>query len=486
MKKYSIFVVMLLFMCQYSDTWAQNTQYGFSYQAKSKDSSGGLMTNALLGIQISIVENSTNGSIVFREQHQVTTNESGMFQLNIGEGTNISGNLLGLEWTTNRHYLIVDIDENGGTNYSQLAESEMKLHPAFSEIKEYVGGTGISIVGETIVNTGDTSDTNEIQTLSVTDGELSLSNGGGTVQLPASTSVVQVINQANHNTISIPNNSFVQISGTVNITTNFNGLNSGNLLVNGGVVSGTGSEVVEINDNTIIGTHFSNVILDNHSFTTFINCTFSNCGIDKGNFENCFLTNCYSVDASEIETISNSSLTNCNFQEVTFLSNSELNNCILGQNGSVLIAMGNNMDDCLIYLSRTFTGNQMDYTSLILNPGAEATVSGNVFDDPYSGYDYIIWCDINTSSTTQFKIDGNNFYGNSNNGKAIDISGNYGGSHGLISITDNNFSNFEYAITTATAGIKTAVNNNTGSDLSEGLGVSSLGTNLIVRDNDIW
>ncbi len=49
----------------------------------------------------------------------------------------------------------------------------------------YTAGTGISITGSTISNTGDLSNTNEIQTLSVSGSNLTLSNGGGTVALPS-------------------------------------------------------------------------------------------------------------------------------------------------------------------------------------------------------------------------------------------------------------------------------------------------------------
>lgn len=53
-----------------------------------------------------------------------------------------------------------------------------------NEGQTYTAGTGISIVGSTITNTGDLSNTNEIQTLSIAGSNLSLSNGGGTVALP--------------------------------------------------------------------------------------------------------------------------------------------------------------------------------------------------------------------------------------------------------------------------------------------------------------
>ncbi|MDX1908668.1 MAG: hypothetical protein SF053_16650, partial [Bacteroidia bacterium] len=51
----------------------------------------------------------------------------------------------------------------------------------------YSAGTGISIAGNVITNTGDLSNTNELQTLSLSGASLTLSNGGGTVTLPTGT-----------------------------------------------------------------------------------------------------------------------------------------------------------------------------------------------------------------------------------------------------------------------------------------------------------
>lgn len=50
----------------------------------------------------------------------------------------------------------------------------------------YSAGSGIAISGAGVIsNTGDVSNTNEIQTLSLSGNSLSLSNGGGSVSLPA-------------------------------------------------------------------------------------------------------------------------------------------------------------------------------------------------------------------------------------------------------------------------------------------------------------
>ncbi|HRG59974.1 MAG TPA: hypothetical protein PK323_13550 [Bacteroidia bacterium] len=50
----------------------------------------------------------------------------------------------------------------------------------------YSAGSGINIAGNVISNTGDLSNTNEIQALSLTGNILSLSNGGGSITLPSS------------------------------------------------------------------------------------------------------------------------------------------------------------------------------------------------------------------------------------------------------------------------------------------------------------
>lgn len=60
----------------------------------------------------------------------------------------------------------------------------------------YTAGTGITIAGNVISNSGDLSNTNEIQTLSLVGSTLSLSNGGGSVTLPAGGGGVTSVNGA--------------------------------------------------------------------------------------------------------------------------------------------------------------------------------------------------------------------------------------------------------------------------------------------------
>ena len=87
----------------------------------------------------------------------------------------------------------VDLDQQGATPGQVLKWNGTAWVPGSDAVGGtgdiYAAGTGISISGSSpnfvINNTGDLSNTNEIQTLSVAGNQLSLSSGGGTVTLPS-------------------------------------------------------------------------------------------------------------------------------------------------------------------------------------------------------------------------------------------------------------------------------------------------------------
>jgi len=78
-----------------------------------------------------------------------------------------------------------DIAQAGATTGQALVWNGSQWSPAtVSSGGSFTAGAGINIAGNVISNTGDLSNTNEIQTLSLAGNQLSLSNGGGSVTLP--------------------------------------------------------------------------------------------------------------------------------------------------------------------------------------------------------------------------------------------------------------------------------------------------------------
>ncbi len=124
MKK-AIFTVISLLMITL--VFAQSPQ-SFKYQAVIRDSEGVVIANEIIGLQISILEGSESGAVVYTETWAVATNNYGLINLNIGEGTS-SDNFSAITWGTNNYYVQLSLDENGGTNYTDMGVSQLLSVP---------------------------------------------------------------------------------------------------------------------------------------------------------------------------------------------------------------------------------------------------------------------------------------------------------------------------------------------------------------------
>ena len=100
-----------------------------SYQAVVRDASNMLVTNQNVGVQVSILESSASGTAVYVETHSVTTNANGLATLQIGGGVVVSGLFEDIEWSGDDHFLKVETDPMGGTNYTISGTSQLLSVP---------------------------------------------------------------------------------------------------------------------------------------------------------------------------------------------------------------------------------------------------------------------------------------------------------------------------------------------------------------------
>ena len=56
----------------------------FKYQSVARNAGGQTLVNSPVGIRVSIVEGSMTGNVVYTEEHNVVTNDFGLFNLNVG------------------------------------------------------------------------------------------------------------------------------------------------------------------------------------------------------------------------------------------------------------------------------------------------------------------------------------------------------------------------------------------------------------------
>jgi uncharacterized protein (TIGR02145 family) len=106
---------------------------GFTYQGVATDNNGFELQNQSISIQASILSSSATGTTVWQETHTTTTDTFGLFNVTIGEGTSTnsgsSATFQEIDWGASSHFMKVEIDVNGGSNYIHVGTSQMMSVP---------------------------------------------------------------------------------------------------------------------------------------------------------------------------------------------------------------------------------------------------------------------------------------------------------------------------------------------------------------------
>ncbi len=121
-----------------------------SYQAVIRNSNELLITNAVIGMKISILKGAANGAAVYVETQTPLSNANGLVSIEIGTGTT-TGNFSDINWAKGPYYIKTETDPTGGTSYnitgvSQLLSVPFALH---SKTAQNVA-VSVSTTGDTL------------------------------------------------------------------------------------------------------------------------------------------------------------------------------------------------------------------------------------------------------------------------------------------------------------------------------------------------
>src|SRR6056297_172735 len=106
----TFFSLLLLFIFNHA---AGQSPQQFNYQAVARDASGDPLASKTLEMTTGIIQGSEDGSAVWSETQSVTTNEFGLFTLQIGKEEPLS-----VDWTDGPYYLNVQM--NSGSGYIDM------------------------------------------------------------------------------------------------------------------------------------------------------------------------------------------------------------------------------------------------------------------------------------------------------------------------------------------------------------------------------
>ena len=125
MKKIFSFVILNCFVIV---AFAQAPQ-GFNYQAVARNSSGIALVSQPIGLQISLLQGTASGTIVYTETHAVTSNNLGLVNLVVGNGTVVTGTFTTINWAAGPYFIEVSMDITGGTTYLLMGTQQLMSVP---------------------------------------------------------------------------------------------------------------------------------------------------------------------------------------------------------------------------------------------------------------------------------------------------------------------------------------------------------------------
>jgi hypothetical protein len=310
----------------------------FKYQAVVRDVSSNIIANQSVSFQISILQGNSSGLSVYTETHTITTNTYGLANMEVGNGTLISGNFSTIDWANDIYFVQVEMDPAGGSSYALMGSSQLQSVPYALNAKtaENVFDGDFNSLANVPTNVSaftndsgyitnaddaDADPNNELQTISKTGSSVTLSNGGGSFTDDVNdadadaTNELQIISLAT-NTITLTNG-----GGSVSLTPYLDNTDAQDLSLSGNSLGIT-------NDATSVDL---SVYLDNTDAQT-LSITGNNLNISGGN--NVDLTNLVTADSNW--TVNGAHIFNSNSGNVgigTTTPNSKLN--VLGS-GTIL------------------------------------------------------------------------------------------------------------------------------------------------------
>jgi hypothetical protein len=132
------FIIILLFACSAARA---SVPEAIKYQAVVRDNSGNVISNKPIGIRISILKSSVSGTAVYVETHLAVSNSQGLINFEIGNGSPVSGAMSNILWGDDSYFIKLEMDENGGTNYTLIGTSQLVSVPYSLYAKNAGNGT---------------------------------------------------------------------------------------------------------------------------------------------------------------------------------------------------------------------------------------------------------------------------------------------------------------------------------------------------------
>ncbi|WP_202183003.1 collagen-like protein [Chitinophaga solisilvae] len=122
------YLLLICFLTMALSLHAQNGLKSINYQAVARNSNGTVLANQGIKVRISVLGGSATGPVQYQETHDAVTNQLGLFNLQIGNGTPTSGTFSAVPWANANQFIKVEA-ATGSDSYQVLGISPLASVP---------------------------------------------------------------------------------------------------------------------------------------------------------------------------------------------------------------------------------------------------------------------------------------------------------------------------------------------------------------------
>ncbi|MEI6852409.1 MAG: hypothetical protein WCL06_06180 [Bacteroidota bacterium] len=101
----------------------------FKYQSIVRDNSGSIIASQLVKFRITLLKGSPTGTASYTEQHTTATNQYGLANLEIGNGSSAIGSIDTLQWGNADYFIKIELDPTGSSSFQVMGTTQLLSVP---------------------------------------------------------------------------------------------------------------------------------------------------------------------------------------------------------------------------------------------------------------------------------------------------------------------------------------------------------------------
>ncbi len=142
----------------------------FSYSSQVRDANEEILANQFISLRFTIRSGSQGGAAIYVETDTTTTSPNGIFTVVIGGGSILSGKFDSIQWQQANMYLQIEMDPEGGTNYTNMGTSQLVSFPYAIAAGNGLESIKYDSTGTVVIRTADTKTTSSTNASWLTNG----------------------------------------------------------------------------------------------------------------------------------------------------------------------------------------------------------------------------------------------------------------------------------------------------------------------------